>query len=43
MILAGDIGGTHARLAFYDLLDGHFRLVSAEIGAERRDQPEARP
>ena len=31
MILAGDIGGTHARLAFYDHLDGHFRLVSASV------------
>lgn len=31
MILAGDIGGTHARLAFYDLQDGHFRLVSASV------------
>jgi glucokinase len=31
MILAGDIGGTHARLAFYDFTDGHFRLVSASV------------
>jgi glucokinase len=31
MILAGDIGGTHARLAFYDFMDGHFRLVSASV------------
>jgi glucokinase len=31
MILAGDIGGTHTRLAFYNFLDGHFRLVSASV------------
>ncbi len=24
MMLAGDIGGTHTRLAFFDVLDGHF-------------------
>ena len=29
MILAGDIGGTHARLAFFDAVNGHFSLVSA--------------
>jgi glucokinase len=31
MILAGDIGGTNARLAFFDVTDGHFRLVSASV------------
>jgi glucokinase len=31
MILAGDIGGTHARLAFYEATNGHFRLVSASV------------
>jgi glucokinase len=31
MILAGDIGGTNARLAFFDVIDGHFRLVSASV------------
>ncbi len=31
MILAGDIGGTHSRLAFYEVTDGHFRLVSASV------------
>ena len=31
MILAGDIGGTNARLAFFDVVDGHFRLVSASV------------
>jgi glucokinase len=31
MILAGDIGGTNARLAFFDVADGHFRLVSASV------------
>jgi glucokinase len=29
MILAGDIGGTHTRLAFFNVLDGRFNLVSA--------------
>jgi glucokinase len=28
MILAGDIGGTHARLAFFDAANGQFNLVS---------------
>ena len=28
MILAGDIGGTHARLAFFDAANGQFHLVS---------------
>jgi hypothetical protein len=30
-------------VALFEKRAGHFRLVSAEIGAERRDQPEARP
>jgi glucokinase len=35
MILAGDIGGTHARLAFFDVSNGHFSLVSASIFPSR--------
>ena len=35
MILAGDIGGTHARLAFFDVSDGHFRLVSSSVYPSR--------
>ena len=31
MILAGDIGGTNARLALFDVRDGGFRLVSASV------------
>lgn len=31
MILAGDIGGTNARLAFFDVMNGSFRLVSASV------------
>jgi glucokinase len=31
MILAGDIGGTNARLAFFDVTDGQFRLVTASV------------
>jgi glucokinase len=31
VILAGDIGGTHARLAFFDLEGGRFRLLSATV------------
>jgi glucokinase len=31
MILAGDIGGTHARLALFDVLKGHLRLISASV------------
>jgi glucokinase len=31
MILAGDIGGTNARLAFFDVTDGQFRLISASV------------
>jgi glucokinase len=29
MILAGDIGGTHARLAIYDIKQGHFELLTS--------------
>jgi glucokinase len=35
MILAGDIGGTNARLAFFDVANGHFRLVSASVFPSR--------
>jgi len=35
MILAGDIGGTHSRLAFFDVLDGHFNLVSGSVFPSR--------
>jgi len=35
MILAGDIGGTHARLAFFDFVDGRFSLVSAAVFPSR--------
>ena len=35
MILAGDIGGTHARLAFFDVADGNFRLASASVFPSR--------
>jgi|SRR5581483_5921276 len=35
MILAGDVGGTHARLAFFDVADGAFRLVSASVFPSR--------
>jgi glucokinase len=35
MILAGDIGGTHARLAFFDVNNGDFRLVSASVFPSR--------
>lgn len=35
MILAGDIGGTHARLAFFDVSNGDFRLVSASVFPSR--------
>ena len=31
MILAGDIGGTNSRLAFFDVIDGRFRLVSTSV------------
>ncbi len=35
MILAGDIGGTHARLAFFEFADGHFKLVSSTVFPSR--------
>jgi len=35
MILAGDIGGTNARLAFFDVMNGQFRLVSASVFPSR--------
>jgi glucokinase len=35
MILAGDIGGTHTRLAFFDVVDGRFSLVSASVFPSR--------
>jgi glucokinase len=35
MILAGDIGGTNARLAFFDVLNGHYSLVSASVFPSR--------
>ena len=35
MILAGDIGGTHARLAFFEATNGHFRLISASVFPSR--------
>ncbi len=35
MILAGDIGGTNARLAFFDVSNGNFRLVSASVFPSR--------
>ncbi len=35
MILAGDIGGTNARLAFFDVLNGHFNLIAASIFPSR--------
>ncbi|MGH9498849.1 MAG: glucokinase [Terriglobales bacterium] len=36
MILAGDIGGTNSRLAFFDVSDGNFRLVSAGVFPSRK-------
>lgn len=36
MILAGDVGGTHARLAFFDVADGQFRLVSSSVFPSRQ-------
>lgn len=36
MILAGDIGGTNARLAVFDILDGHFSLISASVFPSRK-------
>jgi len=35
MILAGDIGGTHARLAFFEATNGHFRLIAASVFPSR--------
>jgi len=35
MILAGDIGGTHTRLAFFDAIDGHFELISESVFSSR--------
>jgi glucokinase len=35
MILAGDIGGTHARLAFFDVNNGDLHLVSASVFPSR--------
>jgi glucokinase len=35
MILAGDIGGTHARLAFFDATNGRLKLISEEAFPSR--------
>jgi glucokinase len=35
MILAGDIGGTHARLAFFDATNGGLKLISEEAFPSR--------
>ena len=35
MILAGDIGGTHARLAFFDVTNDCFHLVSSAVYSSR--------
>jgi glucokinase len=35
MILAGDIGGTNARLAYFQPLNGHLRLVSERVFPSR--------
>lgn len=35
MILAGDIGGTNARLAYFESQNGHFRLVSERVFPSR--------
>jgi len=35
MILAGDIGGTHARLAFFDAANGRLKLVTEEAFPSR--------
>jgi len=35
MILAGDIGGTHARLAFFEFTENHFRLGPASVFPSR--------
>jgi len=38
MILAGDIGGTNARLAYFQPKNGHFELVSERIFPSREHQ-----
>src|ERR1700676_1642994 len=35
MILAGEIGGTNARLAFFDVMNGHYRMVSSSVFPSR--------
>jgi glucokinase len=35
MILAGDVGGTNARLAFFDVVDGELRLASSSVYPSR--------
>src|SRR3954464_13590047 len=35
MILAGDIGGTNARLAYFEPQNGHFKLVSERVFPSR--------
>jgi glucokinase len=35
MILAGDIGGTHSRLAFFDVSNGRVRLISDSVFPSR--------
>ena len=35
MILAGDIGGTHARLAYFQPQNGHLRLISERVFPSR--------
>jgi len=35
MILAGDIGGTNARLAYFELQDGHLKLLSESVFPSR--------
>jgi glucokinase len=42
MILAGDIGGTHSRLAFFDATDGRLKLVS-EAAYPSREYPGLEP
>jgi glucokinase len=36
MILAGDIGGTNARLALFDVRNGQFKLISATVFPSQR-------
>ncbi len=36
MILAGDIGGTNARLALFDVRNGQFNLVTATVFPSQR-------